>query len=45
MNAGEECGLSTEESSLTCEDLNTEEPPLNIDNTMTVVGDIEFKDD
>ncbi|XP_052066071.1 zinc finger protein 76-like isoform X2 [Mytilus californianus] len=45
VNAGEECGLSTEESSLTCEDLNTEEPPLNIDNTMTVVGDIEFKDD
>ena len=48
VQSGEECGLNTEETSLNisnCADLNTEETPLNIDNTMTVVEEIEFKDD
>ena len=48
VHSVEGCDLSTGDTSLNITNthgLNTAEVPLNIDNTMTVVEDIEFKDD
>jgi len=48
VHSVEGCDLSTADISLNITNthgLNTAEVPLNIDNTMTVVEDIEFKDD
>ena len=48
VHSVEGCDLSACDTSLNITNthgLNTAEVPLNIDNTMTVVEDIEFKDD